>query len=57
MPAQALGHIQWDDIDDMVPTAAIHEPNQANRVVYDGSYDTFRRIHKANRGIYRRVNA
>ncbi len=52
----ALGHVDWNEIDKMAPTAATHEPNPANRNVYDGLYDTFRRIHKANRGIYRRVN-
>jgi xylulokinase len=51
-----LGHVEWDEIDALVPTAATHEPNPANRAVYDGLYDTFRRIHKANRGIYRRIN-
>lgn len=52
----ALGHIGWEDIDAMVSTSATHVPNQANRTVYDRRYDTFRRIHKANRGIYRRIN-
>ena len=52
----ALGNLEWDEIDALVPTAATHEPNPANRAVYDGLYDTFRRIHKANRGIYRRIN-
>ncbi len=52
----ALGHIEWDEIDAMAPTAATHEPNPANRAVYDNLYDTFRRIYKANRGIYRRLN-
>jgi xylulokinase len=53
----ALGHIEWDDIDKSAPIAATLPPNAANRSVYDKGYDTFRRIHKANRGIYRRVNA
>ncbi len=52
----ALGDVAWDQIDAMVPTADTHEPNPANRAVYDDLYDTFRRIYKANRGIYRRIN-
>ncbi|MEN8233991.1 MAG: FGGY-family carbohydrate kinase [Actinomycetota bacterium] len=52
----ALGHVEWDAIDGLTPTAGVHEPNSANRGVYDERYDTFRRIHKANRGIYRRIN-
>ncbi len=52
----ALGNVAWNEIDAMIPTAATHEPNPANRAVYDDLYDTFRRIHKANRGIYRRIN-
>ena len=52
----ALGHVEWTEIDAMIPTAATHEPDPANRAIYDDLYDTFRRIHKANRGIYRRIN-
>ena len=53
----ALGHVGWDQIDGLVPTAGEHVPDRANRAVYDAGYDVFRRIHKANRGIYRRLNA
>ena len=52
----ALGHIQWDDIDKSATITATLAPSAANRAAYDKGYDTFRRIHKANRGIYRRVN-
>lgn len=52
----ALGHVEWGEIDAMIPTATTHVPNPTNSAVYDGLYDTFRRIHKANRGIYRRIN-
>jgi xylulokinase len=52
----ALGTIAWSDIDSSVPTASVHEPNTANRSVYDAGYSTFRSIYKANRGIYRRLN-
>jgi xylulokinase len=53
----ALGTIAWSDIDSSVPTASVHEPNAANRSVYDSGYSTFRSIHKVNRGIYRRLNS
>lgn len=52
----ALGHIEWGDMDATASTAATRTPNAAHRTVYDRGYDTFRRIHKANRGIYRRIN-
>ena len=52
----AMGTIAWGDIDSCAPTASTHEPNEANRTVYDDGYATFRSIHKANRGIYRRLN-
>jgi len=53
----ALGHVAWGDIDASAPTAAERVPNPANRSVYDARYDTFRKIHKATRGIYRRINS
>lgn len=53
----ALGHVEWADIDASAPTAAERTPNPANRAVYDTRYKTFRKIHKANRGIYRRINS
>jgi len=52
----ALGAVSWADIEACVPTASTHEPNPANRAVYDDGYATFRSIHKANRGIYRHLN-
>ena len=53
----SLGHIAWADVDASAPTAAERVPNQANRAVYDSRYATFRKIYKANRGIYRRINS
>ena len=52
----ALGHIAWGDIDKTAPTAAERIPDPANRAAYDAGYTTFRKIHKANRGIYRHIN-
>jgi len=52
----ALGNVAWGELDARVPTASTHEPQAVNRTVYDEGYTTFRSIHKANRGIYRRLN-
>ena len=52
----ALGNIAWAEIDSTVTTAAERIPDAANRSVYDAGYDTFRKIHKASRGIYRHIN-
>jgi xylulokinase len=51
-----LSHVRWSDIDDLVPIAATFRPNPANRATYDRLSDAFRRIHKANRRIYGRLN-
>jgi xylulokinase len=52
----ALGRLRWDQIPDRVPIATTHQPNQDNRHIYGHLYDAFRRIHKSNRRIYRRLN-
>ncbi len=52
----ALGHVAWSDVDASAPTASTRIPNPAHRAVYDDGYATFRSFHKANRGIYRRLN-
>jgi xylulokinase len=53
----ALGNISFDDIPDLVPIAGIYEPDPNNIATYDRLYDAFRRIHKANRRIYRKLNS
>jgi sugar (pentulose or hexulose) kinase len=52
----ALGHVRWDEIPDLVPLASTHRPNRDNKHNYKRLYDAFRRIHKSNRRIYRRLN-
>ncbi|MEA2001554.1 MAG: FGGY-family carbohydrate kinase [Actinomycetota bacterium] len=52
----ALDHISWAEIPDLVPMAATYEPNPENSATYDRLYDAFRRIHKANRRTYRKLN-
>lgn len=49
----------WTDLGDvpaLVNTDAVFTPDPANRAVYDELYDAFRRIHRGNRGVYRRLN-
>ncbi len=52
----ALANISWDDIPGCVPMAATRQPDPGNRATYDRLYDAYRRIHKANRRIYRKLN-
>jgi xylulokinase len=52
----ALGHIDWVDIPAMVPMAATYEPRGEHRATYDRLWAAFRRIHKANRRTYRKLN-
>jgi xylulokinase len=52
----ALGHIGWNDLPNLVPVTTTHEPNPANATTYNRLYDAFRRIHKANRRIYAKLN-
>ena len=51
-----LGHVRWPDIDQLVPIAATFHPDPVNRATYDRLSDAFRRIYKANRRIYGRLN-
>jgi xylulokinase len=50
----SLGHIGFDDI--TVPIADTYEPDGGTKNVYDTAFDTFRRIHRANRRLYARIN-
>jgi xylulokinase len=52
----SLGHIAWGDIPGLVPMAATYVPNRENGATYDRLFDAFRRIHKANRRNYRKLN-
>ena len=35
----------------------MHEPDPANRAVYDELYGAFRSLYKQNKGIHRKLNA
>jgi len=52
----ALGHIDWADIPGLVPMAATYAPTRSHAATYDRLYDAFRRIYKANRRTYRKLN-
>lgn len=53
----ALGAIGVDELGAKVKVVATHQPNPANREVYDRLYRSFRGIYKQNRSIHRRLNA
>ena len=40
----------------LVPMAATYEPTREYTATYDRLYDAFRRIYKANRRTYRKLN-
>lgn len=52
----ALGAVTWDQIPDLVAVARRYSPDPANRARYDRAYTALRAHHKANRGLYRRLN-
>jgi xylulokinase len=52
----ALGVLRADDLGDVVGTAQRFEPQQKNRAIYDELFAAFLQLHKANRGIFARLN-
>ncbi|HSQ36320.1 MAG TPA: FGGY-family carbohydrate kinase, partial [Acidimicrobiia bacterium] len=53
----ALGYMRFGDIPALVPIAETYEPDRGVMGTYDAAYDAFRRIHRANRRLYARLNA
>lgn len=51
-----LGHIDWTEINQLVPIASVFRPDPAERAVHDRGYTAFRAIHKANHRIYAKLN-
>ena len=51
-----LGCMSFADIGARVPIAGRYEPDLAAAPIYDAAYDVFRRLHRANRRLYARVN-
>ncbi len=54
--AVALGRIRFEDIPQLVRYEAEFTPNPDHRALYDERYAAFRRIHRQNRSIYKRLN-
>jgi len=52
----ALGHVRFDELEALVPTAGTFLPNAEVAAVYDSAYAAFRRIHRANRRLYAHLN-
>lgn len=45
-----------DEVGSFLPVERTYRPNAANRAVYDRSYAVFRRLHAANKDLFRRLN-
>ncbi len=52
-----LGLITFDEISDLVKIEKTFSPRPENRAIYDELFKVFLRIHRANKGIYRRLNS
>ncbi|MBI5505896.1 MAG: FGGY-family carbohydrate kinase [Deltaproteobacteria bacterium] len=54
--AIGLGWMRLEDIPSAVAVERTYRPDPRLRSIYDEMYDSFLRIHRANRRIYRRLN-
>lgn len=52
----ALGCLSFAEIPALIPIADTYEPDPAVAGVYDAAYQAFRRIHRAQRRLYARLN-
>lgn len=52
----ALGDLAWTDVRSLVPVDRTFEPVPAHREVYDRLFAEFPRLHKAQKGIFGRLN-
>lgn len=51
-----LGEIDsLDNLKDFIPSDAIYSPNSENHKKYEPYYQTFRKIYKSNKGIYKAI--
>lgn len=57
LAAIGLGWMRLEDIPSAVAIAQTYRPDPRQRSIYDEMYDAFLRVHRANRRIYRRLNA
>ena len=49
MPSQA------DEVHDLVPVAAVHRPDPADRAVYDQLFAEFPKLYRAQKGMFSRL--
>ncbi len=52
----ALGDVDRDQLRGLVPLAATHRPEPANRAVYDRLYAEFPKLYRSQRRMFRRLN-
>ena len=55
--AAALGHIDFDDIDELVETDFVYEPDPGRRQIYDQIFREFKKAYKRTRKTCARLNA
>jgi xylulokinase len=55
--AVGLGLTTFEAVGREADIAAVFQPRPENRAVYDEAYDTFLALYKANRDVYRRLDA
>jgi xylulokinase len=51
----ALGRVGLDDLGGKVGVTAVHEPNPANRKIYDDGFAAFTALYKANKKVHRQI--
>ena len=51
-----LGEIDYlDNLKEFIPTDVVYEPNNDNHKLYEPYYQTFKKIYKANKNIYKAI--
>lgn len=53
----ALGHLDLDEVESLVPVTATSRPDPEAAAVHDADHATFRAIHRRTRRLYARLNA
>lgn len=52
----ALGRVTVDELGAKVKVVEVHEPDPANRAVYDELFTAYRAIYRQNKGVHRKLN-
>jgi xylulokinase len=53
----ALGVVQPAEVRDLVTVDGTFTPDPANRAVYDALYGEFKKLYKAQKGMFSRLNS